>query len=427
MSRRLTGTVYEASGKWYARMTIRGQRESILLSTCNDRESAEARTGLLANFAKRLREAKREDVTLQLLDHAATLENHKLDDVRRAVDLIVQGKVVRTREGNAPTVRELGERWTRGDLAREYPDHVKAKRSAEHDRGRLEMYVYPVIGNIPIDKLTLEHAQLVMRGVPIDLAAGTRRQVAQLLHRLCAMAVFPMCLRQTNPLPRGFLPKVGPDKAKGWIYPDEDAQLIGSSAVPLEWRMFYGFLHREGTRRSEAGALTWSDIDLERGVVVLDENKTNDPRAWALSPGVSEALCTWRELRARKGEDVGDDARVFVDEEGEPISGRMADQYREHLRAAGIARPVLFEQSKSRQRVRLHDTRATFVTVSLANGRSEAWVQDRTGHKSSTMIAKYRRAARMALEVGMGPLVRMDVAVGLAGYVGEAEAVAVLH
>jgi integrase len=197
--------------------------------------------------------------------------------------------------------------------------------------------------------------------------------------------------------------------------------------VPLEWRMFYGFLHREGTRRSEAGALTWSDIDLDRAVVVLDDNKTNDPRAWALSPGVAEALCAWRELRARNGEDVGDDARVFVDEEGEPISGRMADQYREHLRAAGITRPVLFEQTKSRQRVRLHDTRATFVTVSLANGKSEAWVQDRTGHKSSTMIAKYRRAARMAAEVGMGPFVRMDVAVGLAGYVGEADAGAVLH
>jgi integrase len=290
MPRRLTGTVYKASGKWYARMTIRGQRESILLLTCNDRESAEARTALLSKFAERLREAKREDIVLQLLDHAAALENHKLDDVRRAVDLIVQGKVVRTREGDVPTVRELGERWTSGELAREYPDHIKEKRSAEHDRGRLEMYVYPVIGNIPMDKLTLEHAQLVMRGVPAELASGTRRQVAQLIHRLCAMAAFPMCLRQTNPLPRGFLPKVGPDKAKGWIYPDEEAQLIGSSAVPLEWRMFYGFLHREGTRRSEAGALTWSDIDLDRGVVVLDENKTNDPRAWALSPGVADAL-----------------------------------------------------------------------------------------------------------------------------------------
>jgi len=162
-------------------------------------------------------------------------------------------------------------------------------------------------------------------------------------------------------------------------------------------------------------------------VVVLDENKTNDPRAWALSPGVAEALRAWRELRARNGEDVGDDARVFVDDQGKPISGRMADQYRVHLRAAGITRPVLFEQSKSRQRVRLHDTRATFVTVSLANGKSEAWVQDRTGHKSSTMIAKYRRAARMAAEVGMGPFGRMDVGVRITKPSAESVEEVVLH
>lgn len=100
----------------------------------------------------------------------------------------------------------------------------------------------------------------------------------------------------------------------------------------------------------------------------------------------------------------------------------MAAQYREHLRAAGITRPVLFELSKSRQQIRLHDTRATFVTVSLANGKSEAWVQDRTGHKSSTMIAKYRRAARMAAEVGVGEFVRMDEGVAFAA--GRMETVA---
>ena len=164
-----------------------------------------------------------------------------------------------------------------------------------------------------------------------------------------------------------------------------------------------------------------------RGVVVLDENKTDDPRAWALSPGVAEALRAWRDMRTRNGEDVGDYARVFVDEEGKPISGRMADQYREHLRAAGITRPVLFEQTRSRQRLRLHDTRATFVTVSLANDKNEAWVQDRTGHKSSTMIAKYRRAARMAAEVGMGPFVRMDVAVRIAKHSAESVEEVVLH
>ena len=33
---------------------------------------------------------------------------------------------------------------------------------------------------------------------------------------------------------------------------------------------------------------------------------------------------------------------------------------------------------------------ARFVTISLANGRTEAWIADRTGHRSSQMINAYR-------------------------------------
>src|SRR5690606_7334475 len=36
--------------------------------------------------------------------------------------------------------------------------------------------------------------------------------------------------------------------------------------------------------------------------------------------------------------------------------------------------------------------------------RTETWVADRTGHKSSQMINRYRRAARSASELGLGEL-----------------------
>jgi integrase len=41
--------------------------------------------------------------------------------------------------------------------------------------------------------------------------------------------------------------------------------------------------------------------------------------------------------------------------------------------------------------LRAHDLRATFVTLSLAQGKSEAWITDRTGHKSSQVIYRYKR------------------------------------
>ena len=89
----------------------------------------------------------------------------------------------------------------------------------------------------------------------------------------------------------------------------------------------------------------------------------------------------------------------------------MAEQYREHLALAGVDRAELFKTTAARRQIRLHDTRATFITIALANGKSETWVADRTGHKSSDQINGYRRAARTAAELGLGELVPLDVAI----------------
>jgi len=68
------------------------------------------------------------------------------------------------------------------------------------------------------------------------------------MHRILGLAVFPLRLIKVNPLPKGFMPKVGLSKAKGYLYPDDDARLLGCAEVPLEWRVWYGFLDREGPR-----------------------------------------------------------------------------------------------------------------------------------------------------------------------------------
>jgi hypothetical protein len=110
-----------------------------------------------------------------------------------------------------------------------------------------------------------------------------------------------------------------------------------------------------------------------------------------------------------------------VDEAGERLreATARARRFRDHLRAAGVDRPELFEQTAERMQVRLHDLRASFVTIALANGRSEAWVADRTGHKSSVRINRYRRAARTAAELGLGDMLPLDVAVPELGGHGD--------
>lgn len=302
------------------------------------------------------------------------------------------------RGGPAVTFAELGEQWTDGKIADAHPDHVKRKATASKDAERLAV-LNKSIGKVPVRDFTLADAELAMRALPKALASATRRQYAQIIARLMALAVYPLKLRASSPLPRGFLPKVTRNKATAWLYPADDAQLLACERVPLARRVLYGFLAREGCRCDEALSLAWTDLDLVRGVVRLDENKTNDPRAWALSPGVTAALERWRKRSTT-------DLVFAVDNEA-----RLAEVFRADLATAEVNRPELFERTKARQPIRAHDLRATFVTLALAAGRSETWVMDRTGHRSSVMVNTYRRAARTAAELGLGELAALDAAV----------------
>jgi integrase len=71
--------------------------------------------------------------------------------------------------------------------------------------------------------------------------------------------------------------------------------------VPLQERLLFGFLARDGMRLSEALGLSWRDVDLERGTVSLDANKTDEGRTRALDAGAARALrVSQRPLPARR-------------------------------------------------------------------------------------------------------------------------------
>jgi len=108
---------------------------------------------------------------------------------------------------------------------------------------------------------------------------------------------------------------------------------------------------------------------------------------------------------------------VFLDPQGQPITGNGAlglpMLLRAHLKELGLdrERPELFTSTPERRRIRVHALRGTFGTVSLANGKSESRISDRTGHRSSLMIARYKRTARTFDELHAGELAPLDTAI----------------
>ena len=402
MPRPRTGQARYRNGRWYARVSLgNGQRPTYPLGYTkkSDEARAKERALVLSELATKLAAADALDMASQVLTAAAVAEGERLAEVKRLVAAVEAGKAVREHDPEGMTFEELATMWTSGELAKRFPDHVKLKRTANDDVLMARKYIYPLVGKVPVLSFKLDHAERVMAAIPSSLSRATRRHVGQIMHRVLSLAVFPMRIREANPLPRGWLPKLGAKKAKAWLYPDEDARLLGCVSVPLPYRLLYGFLAREGMRKSEALSLTWGDIDLARGAVSLDANKTDDPRTWALDPGVAEALRRWHLLCGCPH--VG--APVFIDVSNDaPVANVRAELLRAHLRGAGVERRQLFDRTANRDPINVHGLRRTFVTLALANGRSEAWVQDRTGHRSSVMINRYRRAARSVTELGLG-------------------------
>jgi len=170
---------------------------------------------------------------------------------------------------------------------------VKLKRSVDKDRSRLKR-LYDTIGGVSVASFRLEDAERAMKALPSELSSASRRQFAQLISKVLRLAVYPCKLLGRSPPPLGFLPAVRAQKITAYLYPDEDAKLMDCAAVPMLHRILYGFLAREGLRLGEALSKRWKDLDLDRGVVALDENKIDDPRAWAMSAGMATALATFK-------------------------------------------------------------------------------------------------------------------------------------
>jgi integrase len=369
-----------------------------VLAVRNDDAAAERRT-LLAGIAKRLRGVASPEELAQLLTRAAGARSERaLRAACETADLIGGGGTARGAERATPTFGTLAKDWTSGELHRKHPDHVRKKDTAYRDEELLRLYVLAHVEDVPVDEFELDDAERVMSHLPAERSPATRRHVAQVMSRLMRLVVYPGKWRKDSPIPRGWLPRVGEPKAKECLYPDEDAKLMagasaepGKPGPPTVRRLAYGFLAREGMRTDEMGSLRWRDVDLDRDRMNLDKNKTDDPRDWDLRPDVVAALTRWKELSAPHN---GADDHVFA-EDGVPLNvEHLADQLRRDLWRVGVRRPQLHENTKGRQRIRAYDLRATFVTISLATGKTETWISDRTGHRSHAMIETYRRRSR---------------------------------
>lgn len=376
-------------GGWEVRLRFgSGQRGRFLIKVESE-AVAQNRAVRLQAMAARLANAGRYAESRELLvDAAATASGAEFRKAEQVVSELAPLDVVPS--SGPRTYGEVLRLWIEGELHTRYPDDVKTLKPKT-----LRSYVYMAaaveqcMGHLALVEVTEEHAEACKAKVTRGLGQGSRRQYALMIRRVMSLAEHPLRIIERNPIRPRFVPPQGQSSVFGWLYPSEDEQLMRRSSIPVDDRLMYGVLAREGFRVSEAARLVWGDIDLEREVITLDENKTDQPRAWKLGEDVAAAL------RAYRGDAEHTDLvfPMFV------VNG-AAERFRAHLWEAEVRRPQIHAKTDKRRPIRIHDLRATFITMAFAVGRTEAWVMARTGHKTSQMLQRYHRRAQTVNELG---------------------------
>lgn len=137
-----------------------------------------------------------------------------------------------------------------------------------------------------------------------------------------------------------------------------------------------------GMRPSEYLALTWNDIDLDRGTVSVARSlewrkggwqfaDTKRPRSRRVVKLQAWVASTLREQRA-KGQERSGDALVFRAKRGGPI--------RESYFVQRYFKPLLM--SAGLPEIRLYDLRHTAATIALVAGVSPKVISEQLGHAS---------------------------------------------
>lgn len=307
-------------------------------------------------------------------------------------------------EARPSTFRAVADAWVTGKLTAEYPDSsllpTKTDKSRSEDRAIVETF-YPAIGDVPVAAITLDDIDRARRAIPRELHPNTRRRYVVKLRSVLRIAAGP--LRLTATVPEIDIPPRVASNLFGYLYPQEEALLLGCRAIPLIYRVLYGYLARNGCRVGESVQITWDHVDLETGDIHIDKRwtKTQRARRWVLDADVLEAFERWYEHQGRPDKK----GHVFPSTRGkghlhrDTIRNRLTDD----LRAAGVTRKSILEGGDGADALRVHDLRASFVTLALRAGWPHKRIMARTGHETLGILGVYDRLVQDAEEHRLPP------------------------
>jgi integrase len=282
------------------------------------------------------------------------------------------------------------------------------------------LHIVPVLGRTRLSALRPESIQTLYANKLVEgLAPLTVKKITEVLHRELEMAVRWNFLVR-NPADNADRPAV-PRRELPALGPDELNRLLGSATTEAErtdvpaqqqraakqWTVLWIVAIHTGLREGELLALTWDDVDLERGTLTVRRNlvRTHDQtpqfgepksqtsrRTVSLPASVVQVLTTHKAQLAKDRRAAEYSALfnlVFCSHIGTPLMRRNL------LRAFKVA----LTRAELPETVHFHDLRHAHATLLLRAGVPLKTASARLGHSGITITGDLYQHVASDLDV----------------------------
>lgn len=294
-------------------------------------------------------------------------------EAKRMLGLIASGEdpaLHRDRSKDQVTVEALAARYLT-EHAREF----KKPRSAKDDERILHVHILPTLGRRHVSEIEMTDIAALARAIKGGKTGGqgggpiASNRAISLISKMFSLAE-EWGLRPLNTNPARGIKRYKENAKERFLTGDELTRLFAAlrqfdEAVPYATAAIR-LLLATGARKSEITGLQWSMVDLERGVLSLEDTKTGS-KSIILSPVARQILA---EL-PRSGD-------------GLVIAGRIP------------GRPATLDKVWRRIRkaadldgVRLHDLRHSYASLAAASGTSLQMIGKLLGHRDVATTSRY--------------------------------------
>jgi integrase len=203
----------------------------------------------------------------------------KADEARKELEL---GRDPRAIAAAPETLRAIGDEWWKREGA--------ALRTGEDRKAVLERAIYPTLGDRIVSDIRRSEVVRLLDGIEDDRGPAAAHKTLEVLRRVLNFHE-SRSDDYRSPISRGMGRK--PTK-RDRVLTDDELRAIWRSAETLNgpFGRYVRFLLLTGARRTEAAAMTWSELEGADWTLPAERNKTKLPLLRSLSPAALSLIGT---------------------------------------------------------------------------------------------------------------------------------------